>query len=45
MFDFRCRKLIEKYKNDLSDNEVIEIFNDGNIIKHKIIKLPGDNND
>lgn len=45
MFDFRCRKLIDKYKNDLSDNEVIEIFNDGNIIKHKIIKLPGDNND
>lgn len=45
MFGFRCRKLIDTYKNDLSDNEVIEIFNDGNIIKHKIIKLPGDNND
>ena len=45
MSGFKCRKLINMYKNNLSDNEVIEIFKDGNVIKHKIIKLPGDKND
>ena len=45
MSGFKCRKLINMYKNNLSDNEDIEIFKDGNVIKHKIIKLPGDKND
>ena len=42
---FKCRKMINMYKNNLSDNEVIEIFKDGSITKHKIIKLPGDKNE
>jgi hypothetical protein len=42
---FKGQKIINKYKNDLSDNEVIEIFKNGNIIKHKIIKLPGEKNE
>ena len=42
---FKCKKLIDMYKGFLSDNEVIEIFKDGSFTKHKIIKLPGDNNE
>lgn len=40
---FKCEKMINKYKNVLSDNEVIEIFKNGSTVKHKIIKVPGDN--
>ena len=42
---FKCKKIINKYRDDLSDNEVLEIFKNGSIVKHKIIKVPGDNNE
>ena len=42
---FKCKKIINKYKGDLSDNEVLEIFKNGSIVKHKIIKVPGENNE
>ena len=35
--------LINKYKNRLSDNEVMEIFRDGKTIFHTILKVPGEN--
>ncbi|MBR3162191.1 MAG: hypothetical protein IKF19_05620 [Bacilli bacterium] len=45
MSSFKCKKMIKKYKANLSDNEVLEIFKNGNIVKHKIIKVPGEKNE
>lgn len=42
---FKCKKIINKYMDVLSDNEVLEIFKDGSSVKHKIIKVPGENNE
>lgn len=42
---FKCKKIINKYMGDLSDNEILEIFKNGSIVKHKIIKVPGENNE
>lgn len=41
----KCYKLIALYKNELQDNEIIEIFKNGNVVKHKIIKVPGEDNE
>ena len=38
----KCLELITKYQNNLANNEVIEIMKDGSTIIHKIIKVPGD---
>ena len=38
-------KIIDCYKNELKDNEVIEIFSNGLIQNHKIIKVPRDINE
>lgn len=45
MSRFKCKKIINKYKDDLSDNEVLEIFKNGSIVKHKIIKVLGEDNE
>ena len=42
---FKCKKIFNKYMGDLSDNEVLEIFKNGSSVKHKIIKVPGENNE
>ena len=38
----KCLSLLNKYRDKLHDNEAIEIFNNEEIIFHKIIKVPGD---
>lgn len=37
-----AKKIINNYYNKLNNNEVIEIFKDGNINIHYIIPLPGE---
>jgi len=39
---YKALKIINEYYNALSDNEVIECYKNGEIIKHKILKIPGD---
>ena len=41
----KCKKIINKYKKNLSDNQVLELFKNGSITIHKIIKLPGENSE
>lgn len=41
VFGKKAKNLIQKYSSLLNSNEVIELFNNGNFIKHKIIKVPG----
>lgn len=36
----KAQKLITQYIDDLENNEVFEIFKDGKILRHKIIKVP-----
>lgn len=36
----KCKELIEQYEKELSSNEVIEVFRNNKIIRHKIIELP-----
>ena len=43
--NMKCKKIVDEYMSKLSDNEVIEIFKNGDIIKHKIISLPGEINE
>ena len=43
MFRKKCNTLIEKYMNDLKNNQVIEIYKNGEITKHAILKVPGEN--
>lgn len=43
MFKRKCVFLINKYAKSLKDNEVIEIFKNGETLVHKIIKVPGEN--
>ena len=41
----KCLELLTKYQNNLVSNEVIEIMKDGNTLIHKIIKVPGAENE
>ena len=41
----KCKKMIGEYKSMLSNNEIIEVFKNGDIVKHKIISVPGENNE
>lgn len=43
MFRKKCNKLIEKYMNNLSNNQIIELYKNGEIVKHSILKVPGEN--
>ncbi len=43
MFKRKCEFLINKYAEGIKDNEVIEIFKNGETLVHKIIKVPGEN--
>ena len=43
MFRKKCSTLIEKYMNDLINNQVIEIYKNGEMVKHSILKVPGEN--
>ena len=37
--------LINKYKNRLKSNQIIEIYKNGEIILHSILKVPGEYNE
>lgn len=41
----KCKQIISKYEKELSDNEVLEVFRNGDIVRHTIIRLPGENNE
>ena len=45
MFTRRCNLLINKYKSKLKSNQIIEIFKNGEIIYHSILKVPGIENE
>ncbi len=39
----KCEKLINEYKINLENNQVIEIYKNGETILHSILKVPGEN--
>ncbi len=41
----KAMELINMYKETLASNEILEVFYDGHMSKHKIIPLPGDINE
>lgn len=43
MFRKKCNNLIEKYMNDLKNNQIFEIYKNGELVKHSILKVPGEN--
>lgn len=43
MISKKCNFLINKYKNNLKSNQIIEIDKKGKIILHSILKVPGEN--
>lgn len=45
MFKKKCNLLINKYKNELNSNQIIELDKKGNIILHSILKVPGEDNE
>lgn len=45
MFRRKCIYLINKYLKDIKNNEVIEIYKNGDFVIHKIIKVPGETNE
>ena len=45
MFKRKCNSLINKYKNDLKNNQIIEIYRKGGIVLHSILKVPGENDE
>lgn len=42
---FKIQKLVDKYYDMLSDNEMLEVFKDDKIVHHKIIKVVGVDNE
>lgn len=45
LFKKKSIGLIKKYKSILKSNQVIEIYKNGEIVVHSIIKVPGEDND
>lgn len=45
MFQRKSKSLINKYKNKLKSNQIIEIYKNGDIILHSILKVPGEDNE
>lgn len=45
MFRKKCDLLINKYKNNLKSNQIIEIDKKGEIIIHSILKVPGEDDE
>ena len=43
MFRKKCNNLIEKYMNDLKNNQIFEIYKNGELVKHSILKVSGEN--
>ena len=45
LFKKKSIDLINKYKGILKSNQVIEIYKNGEVVVHSIIKVPGEDND
>ena len=45
IFKKRSIILINKYKRELKSNQIIEIYKNGEIVLHSIIKVPGEDNE
>lgn len=43
MFNRKCISLIDKYEGNLKNNQIIEIYKNGEIVLHSILKVPGEN--
>ena len=41
----RCNLHVNKYKDELKSNQIIEIDKKGNKILHSILKVPGEDNE
>lgn len=44
MFVKKCNLLINEYKDKLKSNQVIEIYKNGEVVIHSILKVPGEDN-
>ena len=45
MLKRKCNLLINKYGATLKDNQIIEIYRNGEIVLHSILKVPGEDNE
>ena len=45
MLKRKCNILINKYRNDLKSNQIIEVYKKGEIVLHSILKVPGENDE
>lgn len=45
MFRKKCNLLINKYKNKLKSNQIIEVDKKDDIILHSILKVPSEDNE
>ncbi len=45
MFKRKCNLLINKHKVNLRNNQIIEIYKDGGMVLHSILKVPGENDE
>ena len=45
MFKRKCNLLIDKYESNLKNNQIIEIYKNGEIVLHSILKVPGENDE
>ncbi len=45
MFRNKCNLLINKYKKDLKNNQIIEVYKNGEIVLHSILKVPGEDDE
>lgn len=45
MFRIKCYLLINKYKNNLKSNQIIEVYKNGEIVLHSILRVPGEINE
>ena len=45
MFNRKCLLLINRYANSLKDNQIMEIYKNGDIVLHSILKVPGENDE
>ena len=41
----KCNYLINEYMNALKDNQIIEIYKNGEVVIHSILKVPGEMNE
>lgn len=45
IFRRKCNILVDRYINDLENNQVIEIYKSGEKVTHSIIKVPGESDE